>query len=491
MSAALDVLAGLVLEDGRRWGEVAEPFQWEDARAVLDTESATPYSFLTRSRGASKSADLAAMAVAAMVAQLAPASRLYAVAADRDQGRLIVDSVQGFAQRTPELVGALDVQAYRVGATRSGSVLEILAADAAGSWGLRPSFVVVDEVAQWGSTGAPRRLWEAVVTAVAKIAGCRLAVCTTAGDPAHWSRRVLDHAQSDPMWRVHEVPGPAPWLDPARLAEQRRRLPESAYRRLFLNEWVAADDRLASPEQIRALATLDGPLPPTRPHTYVVAVDLGLSRDATVAVVAHAEPLARVLADDPPWQETIVGTRLVLDRLETWQGTRDRPVDLAGVEAWIGQASDSYFGAKVIVDPWQAAGLAQRLRRRGVRVDEFVFTAQSVGRIARTLIVAVENGALALPDDEALLDELEHVRVRETTPGVYRIDHDADRHDDRAIALGLAAVTLLDRPPTGPSTLPRVDGATPVDYVAGVHGAAAWSLNDSGRFTEATYGGRF
>lgn len=491
MSAALDVLAGLVLEDGPRWGEVAEPFQWQDARAVLDADSATPYSFLTRGRGASKTADLAGMAVAVMVAQLAPASRLYAVAADRDQGRLIVDSVHGFAQRTPELRGVLEVGAYRVAATRGGSVLEILAADAPGAWGLRPSFVIADEVAQWGSTGAPRRLWEAVVTAVAKIRGCRLAVCTTAGDPAHWSRRVLDHALADPLWRVHEVPGPAPWLDPERLAEQRRRLPESAYRRLFLNEWVAADDRLASPEQIRALATLDGPLPPARGERYVVAVDLGLTKDATVAAVAHAEPLARVLDGDPPWQETIVGTRLVLDRLEVWQGTRDRPVDLSAVEAWVGQASDSYFNAQVVVDPWQAAGLAQRLRRRGVRVTEYPFTAQSVGRIARTLIVAIENQALALPDDEALLDELEHVRVRETTPGVYRLDHDADRHDDRAIALGLAAVTLLDRPPSGPGQLPSITGGSVSPLVEAVHGAAAWSLADRGAFTEARYGQKF
>jgi len=33
------------------------------------------------------------MAVAVMLAQLAPASRLYGVAADREQGRLLVDSI--------------------------------------------------------------------------------------------------------------------------------------------------------------------------------------------------------------------------------------------------------------------------------------------------------------------------------------------------------------------------------------------------------------
>lgn len=142
---AVDVLAALVLEDGGRWGEVAHPFQLEDARAILDPDSPTPYAFLTRSRGGSKTADLAGVAIAAMLAQLPPTSRLYGLAADRDQGHLLIESIEGYAARTPELRGALEVGTYRVAATRGGSVLEILAADAPGAWGLRPSFVVVDD----------------------------------------------------------------------------------------------------------------------------------------------------------------------------------------------------------------------------------------------------------------------------------------------------------------------------------------------------------
>jgi hypothetical protein len=149
------------------------------------------------------------------------------LAAERDQGRLLVDSIQGFATRTPELRGLLDVQAYRVAAVRDGSLLEVLAADAPGPWGLRPALLVVDELAQWGAIPGARRLWEAASSAIAKTQG-RMVVLTTAGDPAHWSRKILDHALADPIWRVHEVPGPPPWMDEERLAEQRRRLLESS-----------------------------------------------------------------------------------------------------------------------------------------------------------------------------------------------------------------------------------------------------------------------
>jgi hypothetical protein len=85
------------------------------------------------------------------------------------------------------------------------------------------------------------------------------------------------------------------------------------------------------------------------------------------------------------------------------------------------------------LDPWQAIGLLQRLRSRGVRVEEYTFSATSVGRLASTLHLLIRNRLLALPDDEELLDELRNVRLRETSLGVVRIDHDADQHDDRAI----------------------------------------------------------
>ena len=142
MRDALALLQALVLEDGRRWGDAAAGFQLEDARSVLD-QSAAPYSFLTRARGAAKTSDLAGMLIAAMLTQAPAGSRLYGLAADRDQARLLVDSVRGYVERTPELQGRVVLDAFKVRTDR-GVVLEALAADAASSWGLRPWFVVAD-----------------------------------------------------------------------------------------------------------------------------------------------------------------------------------------------------------------------------------------------------------------------------------------------------------------------------------------------------------
>ena len=107
------------------------------------------------------------MLIAAMLTQAPAGARLYGLAADRDQARLLVDSVRGYVERTPELRGRLLLDAFKARTDR-GVVLEALAADAASSWGLRPWFVVADEIAQWPTTPAPRTLWESVSSAAAK-----------------------------------------------------------------------------------------------------------------------------------------------------------------------------------------------------------------------------------------------------------------------------------------------------------------------------------
>jgi phage terminase large subunit-like protein len=145
---ALALLASCELDDGRRWGEAALPWQWEDASAILDP-AGPRYHFVTRPRGASKTTDLGAITLSYMLSQAPNGARLYALAADRDQGKLLLDAVKGFAMRTPLVGRALDISADRVSVADRDVVLNVLAADAAGSWGLRPHFVVLDELAQW------------------------------------------------------------------------------------------------------------------------------------------------------------------------------------------------------------------------------------------------------------------------------------------------------------------------------------------------------
>jgi hypothetical protein len=290
---------------------------------------------------------------------------LYAAAADRDQARLFIDSIRGYAVRTPELRGALRVDAYKV--TAPGDVvLEALAADGPSTWGLRPFMLLIDEVCQWPSTPSTSMFYEALTSAILKMDGARMVLCSSAGDPVHWSRKVLDHALESELWRVSEVPGPLEWTDPVKLEEQQKRLPPSSFRRLHLNQWASAEDRLVDPDDLQACVTLEGPVAPEPGLKYVVGLDIGLRNDATVAAVLHKDR----------------DGRLVLDRMEVWAPVKGQTVELSTVEAWLELTCRAYNHAEICFDPYQAIALSQRLRAQGIRTSEYQFTAASVGRLA-------------------------------------------------------------------------------------------------------------
>ncbi|WP_413543669.1 hypothetical protein [Citricoccus nitrophenolicus] len=448
--ATLDPLAlmgGLMLDTGTTWAARALEFQQADAAAILsDPEADDPgprMHFITRPRGGSKTTDLAAICLAVLLTQAPPHSTSHAYARDKDQAALLLAALTALAHRSG-LAGLLDLTTWGATVKTTGARLVVESADAASAYGHLPYFVVVDEVAQWPTTRGARTLWEAIVSGLPKRRDSRLVVLTTAGDPAHWSQQIITGARSSSRWRVSETPGPLPWADPEDLAEQRRLLPASSYARLHLNQWTASEDRLTDPDDLAACVAHSGTLEPDTSLSYVIGLDLGLKNDRTVLTVCHADTLA---TGGPTASGT--GSRVVLDRLHVMAGSKASPVQLADVEAITYEASRAYGGAPVRVDPWQAAGVAQRLRSRGVAVQEWTFTPASIGRLAMNLHLLLRERRLVLPDDPDLLDELANVRLRETTPGVYRMDHDSGHHDDRAVSLGLAALALTEKAPTG------------------------------------------
>jgi phage terminase large subunit-like protein len=352
----------------------------------------------------------------------------------------------------------------------TGAKVAALAADAAGAEGIVSPLLLLDELPQWADTKAARGMFDAAYSSIPKVPGSRFVIIGHAGISGSWQHRLYEQAKASEVWRVHDVPGPLAWLDERLLADQRATLTPTQYARRHLNQWSTAEDSLTTVEDLRACVTLDGPLRPQAGLDYVVAVDIGLVNDRTVAVVCHAEAMSGGPPAEQSWRAPtereryaaaaggeplpdrvpvteVEPVRIVLDRIETWQGSKVRKVRLADVEDWLLQAHQSFNGAPIRFDPWQAVSTAQRLRANGVPVEEFAFSSASVGRLATTLHRLLRDGALALPDDDALLDELSHVRLVERTSGAVRMDHDSGRHDDQAIAVAMAAAWLLERPP--------------------------------------------
>ena len=83
------------------------------------------------------------------------------------------------------------------------------------------------------------------------------------------------------------------------------------------------------------------------------------------------------------------------------------------------------------------------MNTRGVRAKEYPFTTTSVGEIASALVHTFRNRQIHVPGSPALKDELLRVRLRESSPGVTRLDHDKGGHDDQAVTIGMACRILL------------------------------------------------
>ena len=153
---ALDALSLMCLEDGKRWGETAAPYQWENARSILTPDAEPRQTWIELPRGARKTTDLAGMLLAVLYAQAPPMARLYVGASDLDQARELIDAANGLISRTPELEGVYRVGELEITSLRTGASVRALAADAS-AMGKRAWMIVLDEVANWPETRKARR----------------------------------------------------------------------------------------------------------------------------------------------------------------------------------------------------------------------------------------------------------------------------------------------------------------------------------------------
>jgi hypothetical protein len=407
----------VTLEDGRPFGETIEPWQAEDF-AALDSGQYR-HAYLERPRGHAKTFDLGTEAVAELLLGR-PGQRLFCAAADEDQARLLFEDVADKFRRSPLLRGSVRIMQREIIVTATGSRLKVLSSDAPTAYGLRPDWIAVDELAEWRR----RELWDSLWSATGKRPGCRMLVITTAGwDFAGIAWEVRQVAQQEADWYFSARGQCASWLRPEWLEQQRRTLPAHVFARLHESRWVEGAGAFLLVAEVDAIFTPGAP-----PGPGPVAVGLGLARAAAVAAVVRR----------------LSGGLVVVEVLETWQPTAGRRVDLQEVEDATAVLARQ-FGAPVILDPWQAVLMGQRLRVRGVRVEEYQFTAEGRRRLFSVLLDLIRTGCLRCRPHEALRAELLGLEVQETSAG-WRVDHRPGRHDDHVVAVALGAQQVAAAP---------------------------------------------
>lgn len=441
---AMDIIAGLILEDGRPWGRAAYPWQLEDARAVLSSDGPRLH-YLLRGRGMSKTSDVAGVALGLLLTEAPARSRSFIYASDQDQAGIFMDALAGFVERTPGLSGALELGARSVTVRATGARLTVESSDGASAFGTRPWLVVADELSLWPSTSNYRRLWSAIISALPKVQGSRLVVITTAGSPTGLGAEVWAEAEQSSHWHTARRPGPSPWWTDEDVEALKSSLTASEWRRLIECVWAESDDALTSPEDIDAAVRAGVSTLPPRPGVeYVIGLDIGVRRDLTALAVAHVETRD-------------AGRVVIVDRVMSWRPEPGQRVDLAEVEAAALRVCKQYNNAKLRFDRSQAEQLVSNLIRAGVKPEEYVFSSAGASKLARALAVALRDRALELPDDEETRSQFLTTRLVETGPGVIKLQNPRGTHDDIPTAVGMTVVDLMARPEVGKGsvTVPR------------------------------------
>ncbi len=224
---------------------------WRQVVGGRSIAGARQRGYWERGRGSAKTTSAAVSVCWPLFASRRPLSMI-AAAADRDQARLVRDSVARLAALNPWLSSVLDVQAYRVTNTKTESTLDILSNDVASSWGHTPDAVLIDELVAHGDR---RELFDSLYSAAAKKKHCVLLITSNAGigmGDHNWTWTVRETARTDPAWVFSRWDSPAYWIDQARLDEQRRMLPSFTWRRIWGNEWIALGAALVPESAMRA-----------------------------------------------------------------------------------------------------------------------------------------------------------------------------------------------------------------------------------------------
>jgi len=419
---------------------------WRDGR-----EWNNPLSFMTiLPRGHDKSSLEARLASWAITAsrKFCPA---YIVAADLDQGKLILQAMEAEARLNPWLYDQLKFT-RKVVYGPSGFV-EVLPADSASAYGLRGRLYIFDEWTHWKN----ETMSTAVLSGSEKIPGSLTVILSNAGLLRSWQHDFYTKIQHDPDlksdWVLFEREGKlASWMSEQRIRAKAKLLPPGEAKRLYGNKWIdpATENDYLFRHEVEVCESLGASMGllyrlirEPGVTNYIAAIDYGARKDRTVLVIGH------YMRD---------GT-FVVDRMEVWQGTPNNPVKITRVNEWIAEVRKSFQPRVWVVDPSQMEGTIQGMEAQGLNVRRFTGrggadNAQMATHL-RSLIVTQRlawyrgAGNLRVKDVaqreyvETFTDELCGLVVKRMNYG-WRFDHERNAHDDRSVGVGMAAIGGLD-----------------------------------------------
>ncbi len=412
-----------IMPDGRHFGDVIHDAQ--EQKMFLPLQNRVKKYFLFRlGRGWDKSSGLAWFCIEEIFLAKKRIS-VVIFASDLEQAGIVIAEIK----RLIESDQLLAMSGFKINKNEimfAGSVIKVMASDSVSSFGLSPDICIIDELSSLNSDNH-RNLFLSAYTAAAKKKDAVLILASNAA--AAFSKILLEFSPKiygSSEWFIQDESRPAPWLDAAVLAEQKRFLPPLVYARLFENLDCPTSGNFISLADLE-LCIVDELRPADRgkhDRIYFLGCDYGRKNDRTAIACVHME-------DD----------LIVLDDVWHVKGTRDNPVSFSVVENQLLRFAARFNLGGGLADPYQLQNTMEKLRDR-VPLSEFVFNQASWNQLAQVLYHHIHHAKLQLYRDNLIINEILQLMMIETPAGL-KFDHQRGGYSDIATALSLAITACL------------------------------------------------
>lgn len=403
-----------------------------------------------------KSTLAATIALAALLVDDEPGAEVYAAAASKEQARIVFNQARDFVAASPLLQDWLRPMRNVIVCEETGGVFRVLSSDAPLQHGLNPSAVVIDEL----HAHRDPELYYALTTGQLARLNPMIVSITTAGyDLDSICRQVYEHGRDlalegtaamrreQFLFRWYAAPdgcdildpkawaaaNPSSWIDPDDLAREARRLPESVFRRLHLNQWTAAEDNFFPTDAWERLAdpTLALPTDGTPVHA---GVDVAFKYDASAVTCCWID-------DDG---------RACFKRTGLWEPAGDGTLmDLAPVENHLRDLATRVRLRSVPYDKYGFQRSAEMLSNEGLPMVEIPWTNERIAPATERIYQAVMEGRARHDGDPVLAQHARAVGVVDTERGRRIAKRKAKQRMD-AFAAGLMAFMQADQPDPRP-----------------------------------------
>jgi phage terminase large subunit-like protein len=369
---------------------------------------------------------------------------VYAAAASRDQARIVFQQAVDFIEASPKLRDWLRPQRNVILCPSNKGIFRVLASDGPLQYGLNPSTVIIDEL--WAHTNP--ELYYALTTGSMARQNPLIVSITTAGfDRQSICYSLYDRGQkimrnggvqemrrqgfyfkwyeADPGLPVDDETtwkdaNPSSWIHIPDLRREKDRLPESVFRRLFLNQWTETEDAWITPAMYDAC--LGKPALVLDQPTWI-AVDVGIKRDSAAILIGQ-------------WKgDQLVSKQIILK-------PEDHPeMGVADVRGILAQECKKFKQLReVLYDPWSFRESAEMLLELGIPMVEFPQNAARMAPASENMYELIAEQRWVHDSDGDLREQVLNAVIAPTERGGWRISKRKSlARIDAAVSLAMMA----------------------------------------------------